>query len=692
VQRFVATCCKSFAVAVCYSSQVLMGDDIEAFVAATSQWADDTLELLQRLLQNVANSPQEAKYRRLKLANPKIGTLMEEPGAIDGFQALGWTLSTNGDTLELPAIASLVPLRTVLDRTARSSQPMVSNTGGDAVPWVVTVLRGPLRVKLELPGSATLASLKAAVEQSGPLGRIPRGRQQLLAGYPPRPVPERPTEGGLTTLANLGLRSVMLQDIWEETVSSLRAGTLKFCQLSEVLARPAIRSLAFQDNHGFVLERARALLRTRAAAYAARDEMRAARRCFCSLWPQATYTERIGFCNEVAACWASDDNSEEGDSDDEVSLDFEQLLLEVDRQQVFVSVVDQINAVSPAKLCLPLEVTFRNEAAEDAGGLRREFFNEFGRAMGLAEGLWRQTPGGGLAPAPHMTASSRIPDDSQRKAAYQGCGRIFGMALCQAARPPKQPLLLGLPLARFFIRAVQGDTAEAIQDLQEELRAEQHSSSPDFRASSAFQTRSLRELGLEGQLTFSHACPGGQCVDLVPGGRDIEVTDETKEEWLRLTLRYELVESIEEAAASFRMGVHEVVGGAHLVLLTASELGEAWSGRGVVSDDDLRTWRSRAVISPAVRQQAEWFFELLSVGELRSARGRVLKFVTGSDRWPVDSSGFNFLIEPMDGGDETLPCAMTCGNMLQLPRYSRQQPLCDRLKQAMDWGLEFALA
>lgn len=667
-----------------------MGDDIEAFVTVASQWPDDTLELLQRILQNVVNSPQEAKYRRLKLANPKIGALLEEAGAIDGFQAIGWTLSADGDALELPTAANLVPLRTVLGRTARSSQAIVSDTGGE-VPWVVTVLRGPLRVKLELPASATLASLKAAVEQSGQLGRIPRGRQQLLAGYPPRPVPERPNDGALTTLSKLGLRSVMLQDIWEETVSSLRAGTLSFCQLSEVLARPAIRSLAFQDNYDFVLERARALLRNRGAAYASLEEMRAARRCFRSLWPQSTYTDRTGFCSEVAACVAIGNNSEEDDSDDEVSMDGDSLVLEVDRQRIFTSVLDQINSVSPGKLCLPFEVKFRDEAAEDAGGLRREFFNEFGRAMGLAEGLWRQTPAGGLAPTPHTTASSRIPDASQRKACYQGCGRIFGMALCQAARPPKQPLLLGLPLARYFIRAVQGDPAEAIEDLQEELRIEQHSSSPDFRASPAFRTSSLCELGLEGHLTFSYTCLGGGCVDLAPRGRDVQVTDETKEEWLRATLRYELVESIEEAAAAFRLGVHEVVGGAHLVLLAASELGEAWSGRGVVSDDDLETWRSRTNISPVVKQQAEWLFEHLSVGELRSARGRVLKFVTGSDRWPVDSSGFSFVIEPMDGGDETLPCAMTCGNMLQLPRYSQQQPLCDRLKQAMDWGLELHL-
>lgn len=376
------------------------------------------------------------------------------------------------------------------------------------------------------------------------------------------------------------------------------------------------------------------------------------------------------------------------DTDDEDEL---RLVLIVDRHRIVASAISQVAPVGLSELQRTLEVRFAGEAAEDAGGPRREFFNEFGRALAQCEGLWQVTPAGAVVPAPAMAAAQHIPNDATRQATYRGCGRIFGMALCQGARPPAQPLLLGLPLAKYFVRAVQGDDIDGLDALQAELNAEQHSDAPDFRGTGTLRTTSLRDLALEGQLMFSCAVPGGGVVDLIPGGRDLAATDETKDAWLRAVLRYELVESIMEAAVAFRGGVRDVVGAAHLALLGAGELRAVWSGRGVVSDEDLRAWQRGTEVSPTVAQQSKWFFELLW-GELQDARGRVLKFATGSDRWPVNPRGFKFTVEPRDGGDDALPSAMTCGNMLQLPRYSCRESLRDRLLQAMDWGLELHLA
>jgi hypothetical protein len=266
-------------------------------------------------------------------------------------------------------------------------------------------------------------------------------------------------------------------------------------------------------------------------------------------------------------------------------------------------------------------------------------------------------------------------------------GEGGGNAAIAAASERPQPLLLGLPLARSFIRAVQGDVAETVDDLQAELRLSQHEQAPDFRCNPAFTDRSLKEDGLEDMLTFSHTTAGGGVVDLVPGGRDIKVTNDTKEAWLRASLKYELFDAVEEAAGAFRTGVCNLVGAAHLVLLSAPELQETWSGKADISDEDLAAWQARTDINPAVAKQAAWFFELLR-GDLRNSRSLVLKFATGSDRWPVDPSGFRFAIEPVDGGDQTLPQAMTCANMLQLPRFSGPAPLAERLVKAASLGVD----
>jgi len=648
-------------------------------------------------MQNVLTAPEEPKYRRLRLGNARIAALVEAaPGARQAIEALGWVASRDDDggaILELPLNASLEPIATVVQ--AFPGAPEASSTVAAAnvgEPWTVTVLRGPLRTKLELRSRANLAVLAEAIEHNAALGRIPRERQRLLVGYPPRPLVEQREDGSLATLEELDLRAVMLQDIWEDLCEELRNGRASFVQIAQALARPAIAALGFCESRNFLADRALARLRSHTLRMPV-EEVQMARRLFQLLGKipgdPATCTERLTFSAECAAATALRGTRAPagGDTigDDDSSDEGEPLELVVERSSILESSMPQIRGAAARELRQPLEVRFANEAAEDAGGPRREFFNEFGRAAAGAHGLWRLTPAGSLVPTSTAVSSSQAPDPQQRHDFYRTCGRVFGMALHHTSRPPCHPMLVGLPLAQNFVRALQGDEPQTLEELQSELNAEQHENAPDFRGAAAFRTSSLRDLGLEGQLTFCYQDINGSVVDLMPSGRTVAVTDDTKETWLNLTLRYMLVESIREAVDSFRVGVCEVLGGAHLVLLGARELSEMWSGRGVITDRDLTVWRSKTEISPAITTQAEWFFELLS-DDLSKARGRVLKFATGSDRWPVDTSAFTFTIEPMDGGDNALPMAMTCGNMLQLPRYSHPGSLRERLLKAVDLG------
>lgn len=672
-----------------------MGDGLAGLPAAAAQWSDGNRGLFVKVLQNVVSAPQDAKFRKLKLANAKIAGLLQEPGARGGLEALGWTCA-DGEALQLPMEANLGEYAAVA-KCVEQSDPATASHGGD--PWPVTVLRGPLRTKLELTSLSPVVALSAAIERSEALGRMPRGRQQLMAGYPPRPVQELDGDGKPMALGELGLKTVLLQDRWEELVQDLRASKATFVQLGEALARPALAALALGDNREFVTERSRAMLKARVGAASA-EEVRAAAQCFRVLGPSqesASYAERSQFCGEAIQALVRKPRRVPSEAQTlasmvqeamEIEEDMEaassnRFVLEVDRQDVLGSAVACVLAASPTDLRRPLEVKFRGEAAEDAGGLRREFFNEFGRALGRDRRLWRLTPAGSLAPLPECAASQQVPDEAARRSCYRACGQVAGMALCQAWHPPEGPLLLGVPLAKSFLRAVQGERLEDLDALQAELNEEQHESAPDFRGSRAFRERSLQELGLEGQLTFAYSDPGGAVVDLAPGGRGVAATDATKDAWLRATLQYELSVGVEAAASAFREGVSEVIGAGCLVLLTPAELREAWSGRSVVTDADLRTWQSCTETSAAVVAQGAWFFELLA-GELKEARARVLKFTTGSDRWPIDARGFRFCIEPLDGADERLPCAMTCGNMLQLPRFTSRERLRDRLLQAME--------
>lgn len=119
-----------------------------------------------------------------------------------------------------------------------------------------------------------------------------------------------------------------------------------------------------------------------------------------------------------------------------------------------------------------------------------------------------------------------------------------------------------------------------------------------------------------------------------------------------------------------------------LCLLDAEELIEVWAGRGVERQDIAR-WRGVTRVSPAIERQAEWLWQVLEEDYDDELRGKVLQFATGSSR--MGRGGLeNFAVEPADGGDDRLPTAMTCGNMLQLPRYSSRAILAMQLRTAAE--------
>ena len=555
-------------------SDIAMGDAnlLEGLVRAAKAWPSEAFDLFRKLLQNVISNPDDPKFRKLKLSNARISALLAETGAEEAFQALGWV--STGDALELPT--------SITSRDLGDFEFVLKGTDcgppGDVV--ALTVLRGALKSKLELRSNTLFSGLASAIEQSEALGRIPRKRQRVLIGVPPKPLQESFPEFASMTISQLGLKAFKLEDTWEEMVADLRALRASFESLVSVLSCKK----TLQDNSDFLLDSAKALLKSRAMAMD-EVELRTARKCFSILWPHIAETRmaRLEYC---AACTplAVPQKNEDGTT--------AQLPLQVERADLFNSAVSQIQKATIDELRKPLQVTFVGEAAEDAGGPRREFFNDFGRSCSERQDLWQTTPIGSLTPQTISTSSTS-------SNIFQSCGRVYGLALCQAEnaaqeqrvgenatiqellaavtgdeepQAQQQKLLVGASLARPFLRCVQADAPESVEDLQAELNAEQAENSPDFRGSIAFLTSSLGELGLEGQLTFSRQKPDGTVVQLKPGGSEETVTDATKLEWLRSVLRSELVESIEEAARFFRLGVCEAAGAAYLVLLSTVEL------------------------------------------------------------------------------------------------------------------------
>merc|ERR550514_1882529 len=67
--------------------------------------AMEALEIMEKLVRNVVRNPNEDKFRRIKLSNPKIAAAITNvPGAVDALKVMGWIETPDG--LALPMSVS----------------------------------------------------------------------------------------------------------------------------------------------------------------------------------------------------------------------------------------------------------------------------------------------------------------------------------------------------------------------------------------------------------------------------------------------------------------------------------------------------------------------------------------------------------------------------------------------------------
>jgi len=358
-------------------------------------------------------------------------------------------------------------------------------------------------------------------------------------------------------------------------------------------------------------------------------------------------------------------------------------VLRINRGTFTTSAVTGLQKLTLQDLRKYVTIEFVGEVAEDHGGPRRDFFGGLGaRLANELPVLWRRLGKGSLVPVADLVAESSPKDAlggaEDANGVYQACGRACGLAA-------KTGDVIGEEFATFFLHQVARDDTVDLKELQQQLA--ETDGEEDVRASGAILRRSLTDMGLKGQTLTRSITNTNMEVELVPGGKDLEVTEDNKAEWLQLHLHNKLYGSLRQAADAFRQGVLDVFGGSRrtcplLMLLTPAELAQLWAG-SPVGDEGVKLWREAAAVSEEVRQQAEWLWEVLADGD-EDLRGRVLKFSTGSHR--LGTAGLQaFQVQPADGGDEALPRAMTCANMLQLPRYSSKDALDKQLRKAIEF-------
>ncbi|CAB1458846.1 unnamed protein product [Pleuronectes platessa] len=177
--------------------------------------------------------------------------------------------------------------------------------------------------------------------------------------------------------------------------------------------------------------------------------------------------------------------------------------------------------------------------------------------------------------------------------------------------------------------------------------------------------------------------------DLKEGGGDMQVTEENKEEYIRLVAEWRLSRGVEEQTQAFFEGFNEVLPQQYLQYFDAKELEVMLCG---MQEIDLADWQRNTIYRHYARgsKQIVWFWQFIKEMD-NEKRMRLLQFVTGTCRLPVggyaDLMGSNgpqkFCIEKV-GKENWLPRSHTCFNRLDLPPYKSYEQLKEKLMFAIE--------
>ncbi|XP_058127823.1 E3 ubiquitin-protein ligase Nedd-4-like [Anopheles coustani] len=184
--------------------------------------------------------------------------------------------------------------------------------------------------------------------------------------------------------------------------------------------------------------------------------------------------------------------------------------------------------------------------------------------------------------------------------------------------------------------------------------------------------------------------------ELKPNGADISVTEENKDEYIKLVIEWRFVSRVQEQMSAFLDGFGSLVPLNLLKIFDENELELLMCG---IQSIDLRDWKRNTLYKGDYYPNhlvIQWFWRAV-LSFSNEMRARLLQFVTGTSRVPMNGfkelHGSNgpqmFTIEKW-GTPDNFPRAHTCFNRLDLPPYESYLQLKDRLVQAVEGSQGFA--
>ncbi|EEP80938.1 E3 ubiquitin--protein ligase pub1 [Uncinocarpus reesii 1704] len=350
--------------------------------------------------------------------------------------------------------------------------------------------------------------------------------------------------------------------------------------------------------------------------------------------------------------------------------------VKVRRGAIFEDSYAEIMRQSPADLKKRLMIKFDGEDGLDYGGLSREFFFLLSHEMfnpfyclfeySAHDNYTLQiNPHSGVNPE-HLNY-------------FRFIGRVVGLAIFHRRF-----------LDSFFIGAFYKMMLRKKVTLQDMEGVDE-----DFHRNLTWTL----ENDIEGVFELTFAVDDEQfgehkTIDLIPGGRDIAVTNENKRQYVELVTEWKIQKRVEEQFNAFIAGFNELIPSDLVNVFDERELELLIGG---IADIDVEDWKKHTDYRGYQEQDEviQNFWKIIRSWDAEQ-KSRLLQFATGTSRIPVngfkDLQGSDgprrFTIEK-SGDINALPKSHTCFNRLDLPPYKTHEALQNKLSIAVEETVGF---
>ncbi|KAK4483925.1 hypothetical protein RD792_011134 [Penstemon davidsonii] len=331
------------------------------------------------------------------------------------------------------------------------------------------------------------------------------------------------------------------------------------------------------------------------------------------------------------------------------------LRISVRRAYILEDSYNQLRMRSEQDLKGRLTVHFQGEEGIDAGGLTREWYQLLSRVIFDKGALLFTTVGNESTFQPNPNSVYQ----TEHLSYFKFVGRVVGKALFDGQ-------LLDVHFTRSFYKHILGAKV-TYHDIE--------AIDPDYFKNLKWLLENDISDILD--LTFSIDADEEKRIlyeraevtdyELIPGGRNIRVTEDNKHQYVDLVAEHRLTTAIRPQINAFMEGFIELISRELISIFNDKELELLISGLPEIDLDDLRAnteYSGYSAASPAI----QWFWEVPLEGF------SALQGISGSQK---------FQIHKAYGSPEHLPSAHTCFNQLDLPEYPSKQRLEERLLLAI---------